>query len=435
MVIFEPAEQVGRGTAYRTLNDAHLLNIPVGRMNPVPSEPGHFLKWLRAVVPDATGGSFVPRRLFATYLEELLFRAAKLGTGRATLEVRRERVLRVRERDGVMELDPDGAPPLPAERVVLATGHLPPALPPGLTPSAARDRRFVADPWQPGWAARVPREAPVLLVGSGLTMIDAVLELRAAGHVGPLRAVSRHGLLPESHRGLSHDPVRLPPPAALEAMQPTTHGYLRAIRDAMDDATEAGRDWRDVMASLRPVTAPLWRRLPLRERARFLRHMRVWWDTHRHRSPPEVALRIAVLGAKRTLRITAARVQSIDANEAGLLVRLALRGGGAEEVVAGAVINCTGPDTDLSRADDPLVRSLLESGMIRQDPLRLGIETGEHGEVIGRDGAQSRTIYYVGPMLRACWWEATAVPELAEHAERSADRILEGLTAERLTGS
>ena len=163
--------------------------------------------------------------------------------------------------------------------------------------------------------------------------------------------------------------------------------------------------------------------------------MRVWWDTHRHRSPPEVALRIAVLGAKRTLRITAARVQSIDANEAGLLVRLALRGGGAEEVVAGAVINCTGPDTDLSRADDPLVRSLLESGMIRQDPLRLGIETGEHGEVIGRDGAQSRTIYYVGPMLRAGWWEATAVPELAEHAERSADRILEGLTAERLTGS
>jgi uncharacterized NAD(P)/FAD-binding protein YdhS len=190
---------------------------------------------------------------------------------------------------------------------------------------------------------------------------------------------------------------------------------------------EAGRDWRDVMASLRPVTAKLWRQLPDAERARFLRHARAWWDAHRHRSPPEVALRIAVLRARRTLQVSAARVLSIDASETGLRVQMALRRGGEEEVMAGAVINCTGPDTDLSRADDPLVGSLLESGLIRQDPLRLGIETGENGEVIGRDGAHSGKIYYVGPMLRAGYWEATAVPELGAHAVLTADAILRSL--------
>ena len=113
-------------------------------------------------------------------------------------------------RSGVNLVLSDGSS-IRADRVVLATGHLPPAIPGGIGADVVSDRRFVADPWEPGWAIRVSREAPVLFLGSGLTMIDAVLELRGAGHTGPLRAISRHGHVPGSHRGLAREPGRLAP--------------------------------------------------------------------------------------------------------------------------------------------------------------------------------------------------------------------------------
>lgn len=423
IVLIEPGHP-GRGIAYGTDLDAHLLNVPAGRMSAIPGHPGHFLEWLRPRAGDATGGSFVPRRWYGGYLESLVTEAAESGR----LKILTDRVTGISTGDTGMTLALASGGILGADRVVLATGLLPPYLPPGVGPEVASDPRFIRDPWLPGWSRLVPREAPVLFLGSGLTMIDAVLELRAAGHSGPLRAVSRRGLLPGSHRGLRQDPGRQPPPSTLASIAPTSLGYLRAIRAAVHEATELGGDWRDVVASLRPVTHHLWRRLPVRERRRFLRHLRGFWDAHRHRAAPEVALRIAVLRAKRQLVVIAGRVARIDPRDDGLMVRIRNRDGTEAHLLVALVVNCTGPDTNLTRSADPLTRSLLDSGLMRQDELRLGIETGEGGELIGRDGRPSVGLYYVGPMLRAGWWEATAVPELVEHAARTADAVLAGLT-------
>jgi uncharacterized NAD(P)/FAD-binding protein YdhS len=52
--------------------------------------------------------------------------------------------------------------------------------------------------------------------------------------------------------------------------------------------------------------------------------------------------------------------------------------------------------------------------------LDLGLRTADYGACIDAQGASSRSLYYLGPMLRADHWEATAATELRNHAERLA---------------
>ena len=75
-----------------------------------------------------------------------------------------------------------------ADAVVLATGERPPGA--GWAPAALRDSAFfVPDPWAPGALDVVRRDAAgpadVLLVGTGLTMVDVVLARSPAPTVVP----------------------------------------------------------------------------------------------------------------------------------------------------------------------------------------------------------------------------------------------------------
>jgi uncharacterized NAD(P)/FAD-binding protein YdhS len=87
------------------------------------------------------------------------------------------------------------------------------------------------------------------------------------------------------------------------------------------------------------------------------------------------------------------------------------------------VINCTGPDTDLSRVRDPLVQSLRESGLIRPDSLGLGLDSDENGRVIDTRGKAQPRLFLAGPLRRGLLWENTAVPELREEAKMIANRV------------
>jgi len=84
------------------------------------------------------------------------------------------------------------------------------------------------------------------------------------------------------------------------------------------------------------------------------------------------------------------------------------------------VINCTGPDYNISRSQDPLICSLVSQGLAVSDALSLGLRTGAYGALIDAQGRVASNLYYVGPMLRADHWEATAAQELRGHAERLA---------------
>ena len=311
---------------------------------------------------------------------------------------------------------------LAIDRMVLAVGNLPPRDIDGLS-ALSNDATYVRDPWAPGALERIAGAQTVLLVGTGLTMVDAVLALHAGRDDARFIAVSRRGLLPQSHRDQPHKPAVPDPSRRLDTWNGSAGELLHIVRQEASAAVAAGMDWRDVINALRPVTHALWQRMPAREQARFHRHVRPFWDTHRHRMSTRVAERIEALVAHNQLSIVAGKIAECARDGGRVAVDVRRRDGSRARLVVDAVVNCTGPCSDFSRAEDPLLESLRSHGMIVGDPLGIGIETGSEGAVIDRHGRESDVLFTLGGTRRPALWESTAVPELRLQAHLLARRL------------
>jgi uncharacterized NAD(P)/FAD-binding protein YdhS len=188
---------------------------------------------------------------------------------------------------------------------------------------------------------------------------------------------------------------------------------------------DQGRDWREGFALLRPVTSDIWQAYPEKERRRFLRHVQPFWDTHRHRLAPVVADQFNAALRSGHVRTFAARVLAFDGTGDEIKVSLQLRGQQDIRLERTQyVINCTGPCSDPRHVDSELVSHLLTTGLIRTDALGLGIDVALDGAVVSADGQVSRNLFYIGPWLKAAYWEATAVPDLRFIASRLASRVM-----------
>jgi uncharacterized NAD(P)/FAD-binding protein YdhS len=185
--------------------------------------------------------------------------------------------------------------------------------------------------------------------------------------------------------------------------------------------------WRSAVDSIRPVTAAIWRAWPDRDRRQFLRHLRPWWDIHRHRMAPAVAGRIGEMIESAGLKVEAGRLVSLHTVPGGVEAVLRLRGQ-TESVVRryAAVINCASLQCDPDQAPG-LTADLRRQGLLRPDSLRLGLDVDESFRVLGSGGAPTPGLYAVGPLTRAAVWEAVAVPDLRVHTATVARTILSDL--------
>jgi len=427
VVLVNRSGPLARGVAYGTRSAVHVLNVPAARMSAFPGDEEHFLRFARERDPAVAGGDFVPRAVYGEYLERVLrdaVAAAPAGT-RFTHRVATAVDVRMCPGGGAeLVLEGGGGPAeLSADQVVLAAGSYSPADPP--VPDAgffAGDRRYVRDPWAPGALDAIDTGRPVFLVGTGLTMLDVALDLHARGLGAPMLALSRRGLVPRPHRSPASPPHAVELGAALLAGAFTVRRYLREVRRAVAAHPEV--DWRDVVASIRPVTPALWGALPTAERARFLRHLQPYWDVHRHRTAPSTTAAFDALVRGGRLRLHAGRLLGVEGGADAVTVRFRRRGArAAEEVRVGTVVNCTGPSSRVAALGEPLFDSLIRQGLLTACPLGLGIRTGAGYALLDREGRASETLFHVGPLLKADFWESTAVPELRVHAARLAAHL------------
>lgn len=397
-VLIDRSGVFGLGLAYSTTNDSHRLNVRSGRMSAIADDPAHFVRWLDATGAwDADPNAFAPRRVYGLYVQDLLARAERDGPGR--IERVTGEAAAITE-DGVRLADGRA---LTADQIVLATGNPAPQ-------NAGAGSGVIPDAWAPGALDVVRPADDVVILGSGLTMIDVVLELEDRGWTGRATAISRRGLLPRPHDATQAHPTPRPPePARLSRR-------MRAFR-----ARAAKIGWGVAMDELRAVNADLWSGLPDAERTRFLRHLRPWWDVHRHRIATDVARRIKALIAADRLDIRAGRLDRVEAADGSALIHWRPRGGEASEVTpARALIDCTGPAVDPTRMTDALTGSLLASGQAKPDAHRLGLDVDAEGRVIGR---VSDRLFILGPPSRAAFWEVVAVPDIRVRARDLADRL------------
>lgn len=402
VTLIEREREPGRGTAYGTKRPEHLLNVPARRMIVWPDDPGHFARWY--VQRGGEEDGYAPRMLFGDYLSGLMHEAPiALVAGEA--------VHICSNGSGEEVVLADGRT-VEADAAVLALGNLRPATLPGIDPDALAEA-WVDDPWYGGVAEGLGPGDVVLLIGTGLTAVDAALTLDAAGFRGRILALSRRGLMPRAN--LARDPV-VEPAAGLT---PHCVGLLRAVR-ARGDAI----GWREAVHEVRQAVQGLWGEAPQAERRRFLRHLRPWWDVHRHRIAPAVAATIDAMQEDGRLNVAAGRIAGAEAQDGGAVVSWRPRGASeVERLRVRRIVNCSGPELDIRRAGEPLLDALIHADRIRPDSCRLGIDVDPESRALNAAGERSDSLYAIGPMTRGAFWETIAISEIAAQAQRVAARI------------
>jgi uncharacterized NAD(P)/FAD-binding protein YdhS len=424
VVLIERSGRFGPGVAYGTQDEHHLLNVPAERMSAFADEPDHFRAWAARRLPDLAPGAFLPRRLYGTYLGELLEEAAAQAPPNALERVVGEAVDVRRTRDALELRLADGRR-IACERCVVATGS-PPA--PTPIPLPDDDPRVVRDPWAAPLAP-APAAEPTLAIGTGMTAVDVVLSHHhapatprrdAVPVAGPVLAVSRRGRLPRAHL----PGLRAPAPApALPAQPASLASVERLVLDHVGAMRAHGYDWRDAVDSLRPVTPALWQLLPTAERRRFVRERARSWEVRRHRLAPSVADRLARLRAARGLRVAAARIVGVRAAREALTVELASADGAVRQIRCARVVVCTGTIGDVTRTPDRLLRALLQRGQAVPDALRLGLRTTADGALLDASGHADGRLLTLGPLRRGELWESTAAGEIRLQAQALAAHL------------
>lgn len=429
VVLVNRSGRTARGVAYGTRSELHVLNVPAGRMSALPDDEESFVRFAREYDPSITSGAFVPRRLYGEYLDELLVNSARTAAPLGTLEQWIGEVV------DVMPLADRGARVVladgricDADYVVFGLGNYAPAHPRGTDDAFHRSDRYVADPWAQGALDGFDADDEVLLLGTGLTMLDVTLALRTRGLRGTIHAVSRRGLLPQAHRNPSVPPTIDHRPPEIESGPATAKAYLHAVRGHVRQLAARSVDWREVIGSLRAITPALWQRLDVVERARFLRHVRPYWEVHRHRAAPVPHAAVMSMIAQGAVRVLAARVRELTATSNMVHARLKPRAFPDDvSLRVHRVVNCTGPEADVRMLDDPLIAALRGRGLVRPDAIGVGFDVSDNDALVGADGVTSSVLFLVGPLLKGAFWEATAVPELRQHAELVAKSILKRL--------
>ena len=395
VTLIDRSGRFGEGLAYSTREPIHLLNVPAAKMSAFPDDPRHFARWLEDR-GEGDGTSFAPRRTYRAYLAEIF-----QVEGSAANCVHDTAVAIA---DGKLRLASGSL--IECDAAVIAAGNLGPAPVPRLGEAAPL---CIDDPWSADGRAALStlarQDGDLLLVGTGLTMVDTVLSLESQGFAGRVIAISRRGLLPRAHFTTASIDIELPASLRLADLLRWTRSHAGAA------------NWTAVIDALRPITAKIWQSWSGRERSRFLRHLRPWWDVHRHRIAPQIWAQLDGL-RKGGLSICAGRIVGGD----GTSVRIRRRGATATETIRTVgIVNCTGPRGDIRAAADPLLDSLLANGMARTDDFGLGLEVDDQCRV-------SHRLYAVGPMTRGTFWEIVAVPDIRGQVQRLAATIAADLS-------
>ncbi|MBQ0707320.1 MULTISPECIES: FAD/NAD(P)-binding protein [unclassified Ochrobactrum] len=410
--IFERSGRLGAGIAYATENPSHLLNVRASNMSAFPDQPDHFVNWLQASGDRWEPHSFAPRKIYRSYLEQLVLPYLSEGNPRLTVE--KTGIVDVTLKGGRPAVVTEAGETFVADAVILATGN---------EAAIAKSGNQITEYWSSNGYFDVPADAPVAIFGTGLSMVDSVLSLLDNGHRAEIYAISRRGLLPARHAAAQTFPVSaddLPVSLGLSKL-------MRRVRAMMLEAEKSGSGWRGVMDGLRPHTQHIWAGLPLSQRRSLLRHLRPWWDVHRHRMAPAVADRIESAMNKGQLNVIAGRLVSVRAEGDTMEVRYRRRRSEAvEKLHAATVIDCRGGNPRFSTTRNAALIGLMEHGLALPDALDLGLDVTRDLQVVNTRGEPSGPFFAIGPVTKGAFWEVTAVPDIRIQAQRLSAILLEG---------
>lgn len=419
--LIEKTERVGRGVAYSAVQDFHLLNVPAAKMGAFPDDIEHFHRWLGAKNYDYAPSDFVPRRLYGEYLGELLREAVQNKNPNVSFNHIDDEAVDVSVDEKGARVVLSAGETIDSDKIVLAFGNFLPPHPKSENKSFIAAEKYFQNPWRADLIEKIEKTDDVFIIGTGLTFADVVMSLHHNRHEGKIFGFSTRGLLPAVHE-LGH----AYPSFADELQEPTRiTDLLKIVRRHIENAAASGSNWRAVIDALRPQTQEIWLNLPVAEKRYFMQHLSRYWNVARHRLPPATAQILDEMQTANQLQIGKGRLRNIETAADGKFIITFSDGGVEEQITADSIINCIGSESNFARLASPLVKNLIEKGLIKTDVLRMGIDAVPDGRTIDRSGNVSDRILTVGTALKGILWESTAMPEIRAQTRRLALSLLD----------
>ncbi|MDI9347318.1 MAG: FAD/NAD(P)-binding protein [Methylacidiphilales bacterium] len=412
ITIYSRSSLIGSGVAYGTNSPFHLLNVPAGRMGMIDGQENDFYLWLCEQGYTYHPEDFVPRKLYGEYLRSYFVKTPSLTVVRSNviaIQTNHESAHIVTDKDDMHQVD----------LAILALGNFPSKIPQGITNLPwESSSNCISDPWHPASQANklltISPSANVLLIGSGLTALDIASLLLDKG-IKSIVAMSRNGVLPQPHRGL-----HVIPEVAVSCdsiiRQSSLRLKLHQFRMTLSQVRNNGGDWRDLFIELRKITPELWQSLSIVEQSKFLKKIAPFWETHRHRISPQLHAKITE--AIKNKLVTFYKANCISATMINGVIQVSTSSKKIPTIRADCIINCTGPNVDITKEKDPLIEQLVKQGTIIPDSHNLGLQVTNTYRTVNSRGEVNKNLLYLGPLLKAKYYEATAVPELRAHVKQ-----------------
>ena len=401
-------DRLGMGQAYGCVSADFRLNVRAELMRLWPDRPDHFAEWAATSVvddPDALTdvGHFYRRRDFATYMTD------QIESFPAIADIPHHKGLATSisgtADDWRITLD-DGTS-LDAGTVVIATGNPAPEWPMKDPPKDAPG--LVRIPWRGEWPERIAGDAAVVIIGGGLTALDALHALHRQRHRGSLTIVCPEGMLPPVQTGWD-DATPLRWPAALRGS-----GFLRFMRQTIGDDDWSQTEWQRRFESLRVHISAAWQTLPVADQTRLTRRLGWLWSLARFRAGPQASDSAQTMMSAGQLTIRRDIVTGLtSAHEGRHLVSL----GGGVQIEADAVINCSGA------GKDRLMTSLIADGLIAPHeaaPFRPRLTADL--ALVRPDGAPHGNLFAVGPVTAPFVGDILGAASISRQAEALADHL------------
>jgi uncharacterized NAD(P)/FAD-binding protein YdhS len=412
---------LAQGVAYSTNSVENLLNIPAGKMSAFADQPDHFIDWIKSqaqfnyLINDTIEKDFIPRFIYGLYLTSILdkYRSNK------QLQLITAKAVDINERNNFFEIYFNNNSILKADVVVLATGNFLPAHPKIKNTSFFISKNYFNNPWNDTYIGTINPTQDILLIGTGLTMVDCVLNLKKINFKGTIYAVSPRGYTPAPHINTNTYPDFYP-----EFKNKSLLGIFKTIRKHLKFAEKQNIKWQAVIDTIRPHAQEIWQHLSQKEKQQFVSHLRHIWGVARHRLPETVYSKIIELKDKEQLKIIGGRLQNIVEQNDTIKVNIKMRGTNQIKTFnISRIVNCTGPQSNYAELNDELIQNLLKKNIISTHPLKMGINALPNGQVLKNENDISKNIYALSSLLRGVLWETTAVPELRAQAENVAKQI------------
>nr|WP_239149086.1 FAD/NAD(P)-binding protein [Streptomyces sp. SID12501] len=433
--IFETGQRLGAGVAYSTPHDCHLLNMRSATMSVHADDPGHFVRWLGSHEDPAAAAAgatdYVPRRLFAAYLQEYFEESlglarregVKVLTHQAMVSDCREDAHGVRLVAGLDQFVYDYA--------FLCLGDLPSTEYLEFT----KVPNYIHSMWHGAGLEAIGPDATVGIIGTSLTAVDALLLLRGSGHRGAITCFSRRRSLPkvqgprvrytlrhvtpENLRELTEDFTRELEFSEIAALfqreledglglavdwprvlsQPSA-AYAGTLAKDIELAENGQTLWYSILDATSEVIPQVWRSMSTGAREAFIRDHLSIWSMFRHCMPLDNARRLLAMAEEGAFEALSG-LASVAYDEES--ERFRLDGGQDGRSFSREVqwlVNATGTGFSLERSDSSLIQNMLMRGDIRPHQLG-GIDVEfDTMRVARRDGSLSGRVLYIGPLTR-----------------------------------